>query len=220
MPKFSRSFKLWTASSAFLAVATVGCVLYLDLPVASLVKSTILVHPRLAGTARRMPDFLLHLVLLVTVSAWCLRAVRVRKGIQDRVNTFLLLLCVNGPAAFLMKAVLKPLFGRLNNRLWLKNPDLYGFYWFDTRRGYDAFPSGHMLVLVALAAVLWRFYPATRVLLLVVTFLTAVAVIVTGYHFVSDILAGAYCGIVVEALVYQVLVGNKGPGGALREDPR
>jgi membrane-associated phospholipid phosphatase len=36
----------------------------------------------------------------------------------------------------------------------------------------------------------------------------AAALIVTDYHFVSDVIAGAYLGIVVEMLVYRAMFSN------------
>ncbi|MBJ6724220.1 phosphatase PAP2 family protein [Geomesophilobacter sediminis] len=214
MTDLSRTSQKWIASFFLVAVLTALCARFIDLPVALWVKETFIRNPAWAVTTGRMPDLLLHLVLLVSVGACCLRLVRLRKGHVDNLNDFLLLASWDAPASFVAKALLKPLFGRLNNRLWLKNPDLYGFYWFQNRWGYDAFPSGHMLVLVALLALLVRFFPVARIPALLLALVTSVALILTGYHFLSDIVAGCYLGIVVEALVHAAICGRKAPSAA------
>jgi membrane-associated phospholipid phosphatase len=71
--------------------------------------------------------------------------------------------------------------------------------------GFDAFPSGHMLVVAALMSVLVRFYPKARPYCMVVGGLLALALILTAYHFLSDIIAGAYLGIAIEAALFAAL---------------
>jgi membrane-associated phospholipid phosphatase len=94
----------------------------------------------------------------------------------------------------------------VNTRLWLQEPGLYGFHWFQRRQGCDGFPSGHMVVIVTLLAALWRFHPKSRPVCLFVGLSLGVALIATDYHFLSDVIAGAYVGVVVEAILFRLLL--------------
>ena len=96
-------------------------------------------------------------------------------------------------------ALLKFIFGRVNTREWLAKPELYGFHWFHGSGFGGGFPSGHMAVFTALVAAMWRYYPRYRPLYLILSLLLAAALIATNYHFLGDVIGGAYLGILVEA---------------------
>ena len=114
-----------------------------------------------------------------------------------------------------MKSLAKFVFGRVNTRVWLEQPDLYGFHWFQRRQGCEGFPSGHMVVIVTLLAVLWRLYPKQRPWCLLLGLLLGAALVATDYHFLSDVLAGAYLGALVEAVIFRLLV--RGPHQQLNQ---
>ena len=96
---------------------------------------------------------------------------------------------------------------------WLQKPQLYGFHWFHGGGFYDGFPSWHMAVFAALIAALWRFYPRCRSICLFFLLALASALIVTNYHFLGDVLAGAYLGVLVEEVSYRLLLRQHGfPG--------
>jgi membrane-associated phospholipid phosphatase len=63
-----------------------------------------------------------------------------------------------------------------------------------------------MLVIGALLAAAWRFYPGTRALCLATATLLGIALVATNYHFVSDVIAGAYLGLLVEAVAFTFLI--------------
>ena len=63
-----------------------------------------------------------------------------------------------------------------------------------------------VVVSVALLAALCRYYPKFRPWCLLLGVLLGVALIATEYHFLSDVIAGAYLGVVVEAAVFWLLV--------------
>jgi membrane-associated phospholipid phosphatase len=62
-----------------------------------------------------------------------------------------------------------------------------------------------MAVFTVLAAALWRFYPRYKFLYLLLVLVLAIALITTNYHFLSDVIAGAYLGVIVGILTYKLL---------------
>jgi membrane-associated phospholipid phosphatase len=198
--------KEWSASLVLLAPLVVLCVQFVDVPVALFVKEHLYGNRHWSRLTSDLPDLLLLVVLVTTVAAIWLYVVRTRKGIYDEATSFDKLIAWAAPVSYLSKDVLKSVFGRVNTRTWLQDPQLYRFEWFERRQGFEGFPSGHMLVIVTLLAATWRFYPRTRPLCLLLGVVLAIALVVTDYHFVSDVLAGAYVGVAVEALVFRFLL--------------
>lgn len=99
------------------------------------------------------------------------------------------------------KDQLKFIFGRLWPETWiLNNPSFirdgaYGFNLFHGGAGYASFPSGHTSVTCAVISVLWILHPKLRVLYVLVALVVAVGLIGANYHFLSDIIAGAFVGV-------------------------
>jgi membrane-associated phospholipid phosphatase len=181
------------------------CVRFLDIPLALFVKHHLYGNRKWSHLTSTLPDLLLLVVCVTTLIACTLYLTRSKRGIYDALTSFDKLLAWTAPASYLAKSVLKFVFGRVNTRYWLLQPDLYGFHWFQNLNNCEGFPSGHMLVIAALLAAFWRFYPKLRPLCLAGGTLLAVALVATNYHFLSDVLAGAYAGVLVEALVFRLL---------------
>lgn len=204
------SLKRWCWGWVALAPLLYLCVRYLDVPVALLVQGVLYGDSSWARHTSDLPDLLLPLVVVATVVSAVLHQVRKRRGIHDRLDPFFLLVAWTAPGSFLAKGVLKQLFGRVNTRVWLENQRLYDFHWFRGGEGFEGFPSGHMLVLVALAAVFWRFFPGARVFFGGMAVLLAAALIATNYHFVSDVIAGGYLAVGIEGLFFGVIAARRG----------
>lgn len=60
---------------------------------------------------------------------------------------------------------------------------------------YSSFPSGHMVLAGAFAGVFMRLYRASTRPLAVLLLLAAVLLVVGDWHFVSDVIAGAFLGV-------------------------
>lgn len=182
-----------------------ACFRLVDVPVAFWVRDNLYAKPGWSKVTSELPDLLLLLVLSVTLSAALFYLVRSGKGIYDRATRLAKLLAWTAPCSYLVKWGAKSIFGRVNTRCWLQQPDLYGFHWFRRLPGCDGFPSGHMLVVVALFAALGRFYPGMRPLCLSAASLLGIALVATNYHFVSDVVAGAFVGVLLEAVLFRLL---------------
>jgi membrane-associated phospholipid phosphatase len=195
----------WIFSALLLTPLLALCVRFLDIPVALYVKHHLYGNLHWAKLTSNLPDLLLVAVLLVTCTAFSLYLARTSKGIYDAATSFEKLVSWAAPTSYLVKSLFKFVFGRVNTRHWLEEPDLYGFHWFQSRAGCDGFPSGHMIVVVTLLAALWRFHPRSRPFCGGAALLLGVALIATNYHFLSDVIAGAYLGMATEAVVFCLL---------------
>jgi membrane-associated phospholipid phosphatase len=77
----------------------------------------------------------------------------------------------------------------------------YGFNFFTAGQQFHAFPSGHMASFCALAGVLWATYPRLRRLYAAGAAAMATALVAGDFHFLSDVLAGAFLGFTVASLI-------------------
>ncbi|MGB7629903.1 MAG: phosphatase PAP2 family protein, partial [Candidatus Deferrimicrobium sp.] len=139
--------------------------------------------PLLAHYTSQIPDLLLPSVLVLSGAMWAMYLRRVRRGSRDEKARFFLLSGIAMPVAFVAKLMLKYLFGRMNTRAWLENPEDLSFHWFHGGGEYSSFPSGHMAVFAALAAACWLFFPKYRVACLAGMIALGFAVVATDYHY-------------------------------------
>ena len=155
-----------------------------------------------------IPDLLLPFVLILSVSFLAVRRVRIRRFGEDAYSAFCLLGAAVLPFSFLVKTALKPLFGRIETRVWLKNPLPPGLQWFHPSGGHSGFPSGHMMVLTALAVAFWLYFPKPGGKCLLLLPLMGAVLIITNYHFLTDVVAGAYFGLAVTSTTAFLLEEN------------
>jgi len=155
---------------------------------------------RLSIFSTNIPDLLFPFVCIITGFAWTSYFYLGHKGIYNRLTQFFLLVAISIPITFFLKSALKHFFGRVNTRFWLRHPHVTEFHWFQGEGNYDGFPSGHMAVFMALMVALWKYYPSHRLAYLVFLSALALALIVTNYHFMSDIIAGAYLGFIIHQI--------------------
>jgi membrane-associated phospholipid phosphatase len=102
--------------------------------------------------------------------------------------------------AIVTKDELKLFFGRTWPESWV--PDApswigshtYGFFLMHGGSGWFSFPSGHMTVITAPMAVLWRRVPRLRWIWGSLIALMALGLWGSDYHFVGDMIAGTFLG--------------------------
>jgi membrane-associated phospholipid phosphatase len=157
-----------------------------------------------------IPDMLLPLVCIITVIAWVAYIVLARNPMYARHALYFRLVAITVPATFLLKSFLKAVVGRINTRYWLSHPGLNDLHWLHGRGHYTGFPSGHMAVFAALAVATVRYYPRSRAACWGLLAALAAALILTDYHFVGDVIAGAYLGFLV-VLVSDTCLPGRSP---------
>ena len=145
-----------------------------------------------------LPDLLFFLVCAVCIVSWSGRLWLPRKYVGGWILNFMDLIGCSVPLAFILKHFLKQMFGQIETRIWLLHPEQFGFHWFQGGGDYAGFPSGHMAVFTALMLGISRYFPRLRPVCAGLLFSLALALVVTEYHFFSDIVAGFYLGVVVD----------------------
>jgi membrane-associated phospholipid phosphatase len=99
------------------------------------------------------------------------------------------------------KNILKFIFGRTWPETWVDNnpsfirDGVYGFHFMHGGSGYQSFPSGHMAAACTVLAVVWIRYPDFRSYSVVAGLLVGAVLVGANYHFLSDVIAGAFVGI-------------------------
>lgn len=117
--------------------------------------------------------------------------------------------------AVALKEQIKFVFGRTWPETWVnQNPSwisngVYGFHFFHGGEGWASFPSGHMTQISAVAAVLWWRVRALRWLWAALAALVAIGLFGADYHFVGDLVAGAYLGVATAIGVLAFMRGEK-----------
>ncbi|HEY3307748.1 MAG TPA: phosphatase PAP2 family protein [Desulfuromonadaceae bacterium] len=177
-------------------LATLFSIWYLDERIALWIMQVLRSNHALRLAKADIPDTLLFLVCSGTISMWLIYIYLTRKNGSRELQRFLQLAATAVPAAYMSKAVLQFVFGRTNTRLWLSNDVLLQFNWFHGA-GLGGFPSGHMAVFTTFGAAVLYIYPRFRHVTLLGLMLLAAALIVTDYHFLGDVIAGAYLGLMV-----------------------
>jgi membrane-associated phospholipid phosphatase len=175
----------------------------LDLPLAAWIAEYLMTYAPYVKTSE-IPDLLFITVAILTSLSWMVYFYLAHRNIHDQRTLFYRVMGTVLPLSFGVKTVLKWIFGRTETRTWLSDPSLYGFHWFNGTEGFQGFPSGHMLVFTPLFLTLWYFHPRYRLYYGIVWFCLGIALITTEYHFLSDVLAGAYIG----AVVYQTVTAR------------
>ena len=153
----------------------------------------------LTGTSN-IPDFLLALVCIGSGLLWGIYFILSYEGVINKQTRFSQFAGCALPLAYVMKGFFKYVFGRTNTRIWLAGQARDNFHWFQGGGIYSGFPSGHMAVFTALFTTTWLFYPRSRSLSIGAMLVLAVALVATDYHFLSDVIAGAYVGLLAVCL--------------------
>ncbi len=101
----------------------------------------------------------------------------------------------------LLKQLLKWTFGRPGPALWIfsgastvpDNPN-YTFHWLHGLFPYVAFPSGHLTIACTVGSIVWIIWPKWRWLALAAIVIVAGSLLITNYHYVGDMVGGAFLG--------------------------
>jgi membrane-associated phospholipid phosphatase len=198
---------LWLVALAVITVAVVLCVAFIDRPIAQFMD----VHVRNTRWFDYLDDFFgiipaaVPLALVVLFGAGCLELMQRRRPAWLATPLLCSWSLVWSLAATL---VFKHVFGRTGAEDYAAN----GSYEFSFMHGgpifggpgHDSFPSGTMAVAGAVVGVLWMAYPRLRLLWALIMLWIAVALVLTDFHFIGDIIGGTYLGLLIAALTIQL----------------
>lgn len=199
MDRMTAPGKLRLTAGGFLLTATlvvISCA-FLDERIALWIYRLLRSHGLHSLYTSHFPNLLLPAVLVLSGIMWVLYLRGVRRGERDGHSTFFLLTGIALPATFVVKLALKHVFGRMGPRAWLGSATDPSFHWFHGGGDLSGFPSGHMAVFAALAVACGLFFPKARAACVAGIAALGVALIATGQHFLSDLIAGGYVGWVV-----------------------
>jgi membrane-associated phospholipid phosphatase len=171
--------------------------MWLDRPIALLMRVQLPYHDAFARLTHIPDPFIpLGVVTFVSLGLWTMSGSPLSK-----IQASALVCSISLVMAEVTKSHLKFIFGRTWPNTWIQdNPSFirdgaYGFNLFHGGAGYASFPSGHMAVICAVISVLWILHPKLRVLYAILVLAVAIGLIGANYHFLGDIIAGAFVGV-------------------------
>jgi len=176
---------------------------FIDLPVSFFVRDYGLNHYRFLTWLTRPPE------AFVTLSPFVLLAGLLRRWFAPWTRPEKAAVAAAMSTLFTALAVLllKMTFGRACPDLAaaagfsIAGGGIYGFYPFNVGAAYWAFPSGHTACTCSVTSVARAAFPNWRLWLWSVAGIVMAALIALDYHFVGDVLAGAFVGWAVGGTV-------------------
>lgn len=191
-------------------VAVLICYFFLDRPIAWFVYNHDLRRYAWLDTLTHIADWIVYASVVVLLLAPFRLSLRRPVAYAERV---LLAMSMNVATAVFLKNALKTLFGRAWPETWINhNPSLihdnvYGFFWLQGGQGFHSFPSGHTTITFAAMSVLWLSAPRLRWLSVLPCIGIIVGLLGMDYHFLGDIVAGAFLastsGLYIQRLLVQ-----------------
>jgi membrane-associated phospholipid phosphatase len=196
-------FRTWLFAFAATTVAVVVCISYVDRPVALFNEAHLRHTPAWVWLSRALLPLdlvvITALLFLLSCGVWVLSGRRLRPAVRTP------LLC-SWAAMWATAAdiIFKHIFGRswpdpgyIQNRV-------YEFRLLHGAPYWDSFPSGTAVISAAIAAVLWIEMPRWRSICALIVVLLCVAVVFANYHWVGDVIAGAFLGTSIGWMTVQL----------------
>jgi PAP2 superfamily len=182
-------FKVWCAFLGLTFVGVTICIRWLDIPVA-LVFLANAHHPTrlesgLSGTGMAAAEIFLIAGLTI---------VRITRGsLPEFAKAIFVASCASLLAFLANDHVLKLIFGRLTPSVLFQGVPNHVFNFFQGNR-HSSFPAGHMVMATAFGVALIRLQPRTLPIAAILLCIGAIALVIGDWHFVGDIIAGAFVG--------------------------
>ena len=208
-PTIARVLLLWLAALAATAALVALSYLWLDRPLALFVHAHLAHgHIGVLDLLARVPDPLIPAAIVILT----FEVFRILRRLPQTVHHKIASACgLSILVAETIKDQLKFVFGRAwptsggHHRPSLIGDGTYGFHWLHGGAVYQSFPSGHMGAACAMLSVLWMCYPRGRPLWAAAALAVAAALIGGNYHFLGDVIAGAFVGASVGLATTRIL---------------
>lgn len=187
------AFRYWLLALAVCAIAVAFCIAFVDRPLALFFDAHVR-HTELwlwldLGLRPFPLTIPVAVVFVFACSVWLISGHQLRSWAET--PFFCSCSAISAGAVVL---ILKHIFGRGWPDPTFIHDHLYGFHLLHGEKHWNAFPSGTAAVSVAILAVLWILRSRWRLSGLAIAILLIVAVVVTNYHWLSDVIAGAFLG--------------------------
>ncbi len=208
MAKRETSANYWIKLTLLVIFAIIISIQFLDAGIAERVMYIIQSIHTLHTATENIPDMLSAIVGGGTILMWIIYLYRLVEKKIDVKERFLRLAATTLPVCYLVKMLLQIIFGRISPRDWLLHNQPLVFRYFNFNSG-GSFPSGHMTVFVAFGTAIILFFPKFRKSVTLLLALLGFALIATDYHFLSDVIAGAYLGFIVTYVLWYLYERNR-----------
>jgi lipid A 4'-phosphatase len=191
----------WTAAAALVAVSAV---LWIDRPLALFLHR----HPEWKPAAEAVQrlgfgtPYLVAFGVAFVALRWGGVLPRLRPW-ADRMREAAIVpafLLASVAASGLAVDLLKVVFGRTRPKLLFAD-GTYDFSWLGLAADYWSFPSGHTAAVAALATALWCLWPRHVLFYAALAFVVATSRVVTGAHYLSDVVVGGFVAILITRTV-------------------
>jgi membrane-associated phospholipid phosphatase len=190
------AFRYWLLALALCAIAVVACIFYVDRPLAEFLEGHVRHTEFWVWLQRALRPFALVVVAALAFLFGC--GVWLVSGRQLRPWTETPLLYSWATIwAVASEIIFKRIFGRGWPDPTFVRDHLYGFHFLHGQTHWDSFPSGTTTVSVAILSVLWVVRPRWRIAGLLIAILLSGAVVVGDFHWLSDVIAGAFLGVTI-----------------------
>ncbi|MGA2351690.1 MAG: phosphatase PAP2 family protein [Terracidiphilus sp.] len=195
----------WLLAFAVAAIIVVVCIEYVDRPAAEFFDQYLRHATAWAWIDRALAplDLTVAIALLFVFGCW----IWATSGHLLPSWTRTPLLCAWAAVwATVASFVLKRIFGRAcPDPVFIQN-HIYGFRPLDSAPHWQSFPSGTAAISAAIVSALWILQPRWRVPGTLIVGLLSVAVVVTNFHWVGDVIAGTVLGTFIGWMTVRVLM--------------
>lgn len=206
------AFRRWTLALVRCAIGVVVCIAYVDRAVAEFLETNVRHTELWAWLDRALRPLDLVIVAALIFLFGC--GIWVLCGRQLGGWTEMPLLCAWSTMwAVVATVVGKRIFGRAWPDPTYVHDHLYGFHFLRGSPHWDSFPSGTATISTAIISVLWVLSPRRRVVSLLIVALLSVAIVITNYHWISDVIAGAFMGASIGWFTVQLRDSRSRPIG-------
>ena len=191
----------WTAAAA---LAALSAVLWIDRPLALFLHRYPEWHPP-AEAIQRLgfgTPYLVAFGAAFVALRWGGALPRLRPW-ADRMREAAIVpafLFASVAASGLAVDLLKVIFGRTRPKLLFAD-GTYDFSWLGLGADYWSFPSGHTAAVAALVTALWCLWPRHVLFYAALAVVVAASRVVTGAHYLSDVVVGGFVAILVTRTV-------------------
>jgi len=196
-----KSFYFWIIITFEVFISIILSIKFLDAGLAFRIMIILKSIRPLHNVTSNIPDILSFLVGGGTILMWIIYFYRAYQQKIDIKEKFLKLAATTLPVTYLLKTLLQISFGRTSPRDWLLDHEPLLFKGFNEASG-GSFPSGHMAVFTAFGAAVLLYFPKYRKPLTIILVILGAALIGTDYHYLSDVIAGAYLGFIISYILW------------------